>query len=111
MSIKQNQIFNREQLTQILVILKNKGLFLFNPYSDQHSSFLSGEKLTDGLVGNITEGTLEGSGKICMYSEKDIDSMFVSGWDLLSKKHLEITEKLSSVVDIHSEWRVIARKK
>ena len=91
-------------------LIKKDGLFMFNPYSSEHSSFKSGVRKDNGLVVDISEGTLQGSGQICMYTEKDIDDLFANGWQILSKKHLEIVEKISVKNDVHSEWRVIAKR-
>jgi ubiquinone/menaquinone biosynthesis C-methylase UbiE len=91
-------------------VLKRNGKFLFNPYSKKHSSALSGENGPDGLVYNISSGTLVDCGQICFYDRKNIDRLFQNGWKILNKRHLEIVEAIENRQQIHAEWRVVAEK-
>ena len=54
-------------ICEIYRVLKTNGKFLFNPYSTKHTSALSGEKGSDGLIYNITSGTLINCGQLCFY--------------------------------------------
>ncbi len=91
-------------------VLKTGGKFLFNPYSDRHSSKTSGKNGPDNLTIDIFAGTLVGFGQLCFYGRKDIDSLFDKGWKILNTQHLEIVEKICPEKLVHAEWRVIAEK-
>lgn len=91
-------------------VLKKGGMFLFNPYSEQHSSYSAGKKAADNLTVDISAGTLIGAGQISFYSRQQIDRLLSRGWDLASVQHLEIREELNPQKMIHAEWRIIAKK-
>ncbi len=115
-------VFDREAITccglsaakfvinEIYRVLKQNGKFLFNPYSNKHSSALSGENGPDGLVYNISSGTLVDCGQLCFYDRENIDNLFQNGWKILKKQHLEQVEEIENKQQIHAEWRVVAEK-
>ena len=91
-------------------VLRPGRKFLFNPYSDRHSSCVSGRRGEDGLTLGISEGTLVGVGQICFYGRKQVTSFFEKGWQLLSVEHFERMEMMLPSYSVHAEWRVIAEK-
>ena len=97
-------------VNEIHRVLKNNGKFLFNPYSDKHSSSLSGEKGPDGLIYNISSGTMVNCGQLCFYDRVHIDKLFQNGWKVLNIQHLELIEQLNKDRHNHAEWRVVAEK-
>jgi ubiquinone/menaquinone biosynthesis C-methylase UbiE len=97
-------------IDEVYRVLKTKGKFLFNPYSDKHSSALSGENGPDGLVNNISSGTLVDCGQICFYDRENITHLFQNGWQVLNIQHLDLVEQINSQQQIHAEWRVVAEK-
>ena len=98
----------RKVISEISRTLKNKGKFLFNPYSKSHTSYHAGKLGDDGLIKNITSGTLIGSGQICLYDKDDIYKLFTDNWSFLSVQHLEIKELINKKQEVHAEWRIIA---
>jgi len=91
-------------------VLRPGGDFLFNAYSDHHTSHMSGTPGPDGLTVDINGGTLVGAGQLCFYGRRDIDALFSEGWNVLSVQHTESVEELGDDRSIHAEWRVIAEK-
>ena len=91
-------------------VLAPEGKFLFNVYSDRHSSCATGEAGPGGVTLNISGGTLTNEGQIRFYNRRDIDVLFETGWRLLAVEHLELSDRLSSSDTAHAEWRVIAQK-
>lgn len=91
-------------------VLHKDGKFLCNPYSDRHSSYVSGRQGADEVTVGITAGTLVGVGQICFYGRRDVEKLFAQGWKLLSFQHLELCEQVQPNYIVHSEWRVIAQK-
>jgi len=91
-------------------VLLAGGKFLFNPYSDRHSSYTSGRPGPDGLTLDIAAGTLVGVGQICFYSRREVDAIFAAGWKMLSVQHLEIAEEVQAQRLVHAEWRIVAEK-
>jgi SAM-dependent methyltransferase len=91
-------------------VLKPGGKFLCNPYSDRHSSNVSGRPGPDGLRLGISAGALVGVGQLCFYGRRDVERMFASRWKLLSMQHLELVETLEPLYSVHAEWRIIVEK-
>lgn len=91
-------------------VLKTNGKFLFNPYSDSHTSFGSGDLQSDGMVINIKDGTLAGVGGLCFYGRQDIRRSLGDGWKIYSLQQKEYSNFTEPRVSIHSEWEVIAEK-
>jgi ubiquinone/menaquinone biosynthesis C-methylase UbiE len=98
-------------VAEVRRVLQSGGKFLFNPYSQRHSSFASGRPGPDGLTLDISAGTLVGVGQICFYGRQQVDTLFGQGWKPLSIQHLEIVEEIQPQDRVHAEWRVIAEKK
>ncbi len=99
-------------LGEIYRVLAPSGKFLFNVYSDQHSSYSSGEFHPDGTKINMTEGTLKGIQHIYFFDQRAILKLFPSSrWNMLSCQHHEISEMLKPASSFHAEWTVILEKK
>lgn len=96
---------------EVFRVLKPGGKFFFNPYSDRHTSFESGERRNDGLVINIQEGTLKNVGGLCFYGRQDIEKVLGTNWIIQHIKHKEHQDLTSSLLTIHAEWEIIAEKK
>lgn len=97
-------------IKEINRVLRAGGKFLFNPYSDRHSSFISGKTLSDGLTDEITDGSLQGVGKINFYSKREIINLFAKNWKIVSAEHMEIKDEMNPRSSVHAEWRAIAEK-
>jgi SAM-dependent methyltransferase len=100
----------QQAVTEVWRVLKANGHFLCNPYSDRHSSYVAGTPKSDGLMADITVGTLVGVGKIGFYGRQDIHRLFARAWKLLSIQHVETTDMLQPQYTVHAEWRIIAQK-
>ena len=101
----------RKAIDEAKRVLKINGLFFFNPYSQAHSSFSSGDLQPDGYVDNITGGTLTGVGSLCFYSHRDVLEALAAGWEIKKINHKEHKELHGAEQTIHAEWEVIALKK
>ena len=99
-----------QAIAEVRRVLKPGGVFFFNPYAAGHSSEATGRPGPDGVVVDISGGTLTGVGQICFYSEMGLRSAFCEGWELISMRHLVIVDMVKDTDALHSEWRVIARK-
>lgn len=91
-------------------VLKTGGKFFFNPYSERHTSFISGNILENGLTDAIYDGTLTGIGKIYFYSKREILDLFKGSWRIQSMEHCELRDELNPRATVHADWRVIAEK-
>jgi len=100
----------KNALQSIHRVLKPGGRFLFNPYSDRHGSFMSGNTDSDGTTRNITEGALVGAGQILFLGKKQILDLLSENWKLLSLQHIEYSQELSPKAERHCEWEIIAQK-
>lgn len=94
---------------EILRVLKPEGKFFFNPYSDRHSSAISGQKGNDGLTINISEGSMTNVGQICFYSKKDVLKA-VERFEIISLNHIEQMDMSRPSYEIHAEWRLVLKK-
>jgi len=92
-------------------VLKSRGRFFFNPYSDKHTSHTSAEERHEGLVENITAGSLTGVGHIRFYRREDITELLSDGWEIEAMQRVTLSDELSPVPACHEEWRVIAKRK
>ena len=100
----------RKTIAEVRRVLVPEGKFFFNPYSDHHSSCVSGKPGEDDLMVDITGGTLTDIGPLRFYGKRDILDMFRQGWQVVSLRHLEFTEELETLYDCHAEWILIAQK-
>lgn len=100
----------KKAVKEVQRVLQAGGKFLYNPYSERHSSYVSGESGSDGLTLGISAGTLVGVGQISFHGRRDVEALFTTGWNLLSLQHLEIVEQIQPQYTVHAEWRVIAQK-
>ncbi|MDJ0677009.1 MAG: class I SAM-dependent methyltransferase [Calothrix sp. MO_167.B42] len=100
----------QQAVNEIRRVLQPGGKFFFNPYSDRHSSYVSGKPGADRLMLDISAGTLVDTGQICFYNRQQIEALFTRGWELKSVEHLEIREEIQPQYLSHSEWRAIAEK-
>jgi len=99
-----------QAIEEIHRVSRQNAKLLFNPYSDRHGSYVGGQKREDGLLNNISAGTLIGAGQICFYGRRDVESVLAKGWELRSIEHIEIANVTGSEQTIHAEWRVLAVK-
>lgn len=86
------------------------GRFLFNGYTDNHSSMRSGRRSDSGRISDIMAGSLKGVGSLTFTSRSDIDEFFKDGWRLLSLQRKEVLDMLLPAGELHSEWVVVAEK-
>jgi len=92
-------------------VLRPGGVFFLNGYSDEHTSFQSGEPLQDARITNIHSGTLVGVGALGFNSKSQVEMLFENGWQILKMEHLTSRDISSQETGIHAEWRVVVRKK
>lgn len=101
----------RLALAEICRTLKPGGLLQFNPYSAAHGSLLTGNPAGDGLVTNMTGGTLAGCGQICFYSRQEALDVLGDGFEVEECRHLLLVDEDRPPETTHAEWRIIAQKK
>lgn len=97
-------------IAEVRRVLISGGKFFFNPYSDHHSSHVSGRPGPDGLTVDISGGTLTGIGPIRFYGKHEILGLFGEGWKVVSLRHVELMEELEPLYNNHAEWILIAEK-
>jgi len=97
-------------IKEIYRVLKKGGYFLFNPYSQDHYTFLSSSQKELTSFIETEQGTLSGTGKVCFYNEHMIK-------ELLNEFKFEIQEFKHIVIDDlydsrnkHAEFEIICRK-
>lgn len=100
----------KQAIAEVHRCLRKGGRFLHNAYADSHSSMRAGERDSDGLIINITGGSLVGVGQLHFTSRSEIDERFAGGWNLLQVQRREWVDMLGVSSDIHAEWVVIAEK-
>lgn len=100
----------RQAVAEARRVLKPGGIFLYNGFSDRHSSGQSGTPLPDGRVTDMQEGTLAHTGSCCFTTRREVDSFFATGWHIERRELMELEDLTSPRVTRHSEWRVFARK-
>lgn len=99
----------RQAISEIHRVMRPGARFLFNPYSDRHSSLAAGQPGPDGTTQNISAGTMVGVGQICFYSRVQVISA-LRDFRLLNLQHMESSEMLGPASLVHAEWRAIAEK-
>jgi len=97
-------------VTEIRRVLRQGGVFHFNPYHERHSSNASGELGGDGVRMGINHGSLKNVGQIYFYSRRNIEQLFSKGWTIRSMQSMEMTEEMHAYREVHAEWRVIVEK-
>lgn len=95
---------------EIARVTKQGGRFFFNPYAASHTSAGSGMPCKGRVREDITEGSLAGLDRIAFLEEQDVRLLLTDGWGIESMKLLELSEYAGGRSDLHSEWRVIARR-
>lgn len=100
----------RTALAEVRRTLVRGGRFLFNAYADDHSSFRSGRAGPDGLVLDISAGSLVGAGQLQPVSRRDLDELFAAGWKVLGVERLERRALVPGDGGLHTEWLLIAEK-
>ncbi len=100
----------RKTIAEVRRVLAPGGKFFFNCYSDRHSSAASGHPGEDGVIVDISQGSLVGIGPLNFYSKRQMLAMFQEGWQVQTLRHIEWTEMLNPAYDIHAEWLAIAQK-
>jgi SAM-dependent methyltransferase len=97
-------------IAEVKRVLLPGGKFFFNPYSDHHSSHVSGITGPDGLTVDISGGTLTGIGPVRFYGKREILGMFGAGWKVTGLRHVEFMDELTPPYDCHAEWILTAEK-
>jgi len=97
-------------IAEVHRVLLPGGKFFFNPYSDHHSSHVSGKPGANGLTVDISGGTLTGIGPVRFYGKREILGMFGEGWKVTSLRHVEFMEEQAPPYDCHAEWILTAEK-
>lgn len=95
---------------EIARVTRPGGRFFFNPYAGNHTSAASGRPGEGCVRENIETGSLAGLDRIAFLEEVDVRMLFSSGWEIESMKLLQLEERAGRAPDMHSEWRVVARR-
>lgn len=99
----------RLAINEINRVLKVDGKFFFNPFSDNHSSCVSGRYKSDGVTTCIEEG-INTVGDVCFYGKRDIYQLFTEKWEIQSIQHTENVEQVNPYYFVYADWKVIGRK-
>jgi ubiquinone/menaquinone biosynthesis C-methylase UbiE len=102
-----------EVIKEIYRILKPRGRFLYTPYAATHSSCIKENQDEDGIIADITTGTLQGVGSICFLNEEEVKSLLkAKPWNILSFEYETRQDMMKDKKNnFHSCWRVVAEKK
>lgn len=103
----------RKAIAEIRRVLKPGGCFHLNCYSDRSSSAqrdAHARRDPDGLMHDVTAGSLAGVGQICAYGKNQVEDLFADGWSIRNLVHMEHTEMNRPRFEIHAEWLVIAER-
>ena len=103
--------YSQIAIKEIKRVLTPQGFFFFNPYSERHSSFLSGELDSDGTKSDMTVGSIKGVDGIYFYNRKEINAIFSeSTWQIKNCTHVEWQDLTLPHYTTHAEWRVTVQK-
>lgn len=105
-----DKIAAQQTFDEIYRVLKRKGKFFFNLYSDDHTSCVTAKQLENGLTTNISEGVLVGNGDLSFYNKTELLNYFSSPWKLKEMKLKKYTNELDDYESLHSEWELIIEK-
>ena len=105
-----DKISAQKTFNEIFRVLKKKGKFFFNSYSDDHTSCVKAELLDNGITTNINSGSLVGSGDLSFYNEKELLAKFSLPWEIISMKHKNIIDLIDDKKEVHAEWELILQK-
>lgn len=95
-------------VSEISRVLQPKGIFLFTPYSKDHTSYKTGVAEENGLV-RVVNGSIVNAGLINFYDFNDIKLMISdTGLSMVSCEHWVKTEILNN--QNHCEWHVVLKK-
>jgi len=97
-----------QAISEIERVSKEKGRFLFTPYSTSNYSYERNKSDKKGFMKKIYRGGMINVGSICFYNKKRIEDI-LSNWKLISLTHVEKKELISK--HSHAEWHVISEKK
>lgn len=103
----------RKAIAEVRRVLKPGGRFHLNCYSDRSSSAqrdAHARRDPDGLMHDVSAGSLAGVGQICTYGKNQVEDLFTEGWNINSLVHVEQTEMNRARFEIHAEWLVIAER-
>jgi SAM-dependent methyltransferase len=97
-----------QAVAEVHRVLRPGGKFLVNPYGDRSTSFYRSPD-PDGLVRDITIGSVVGGSPARFYSLQDVRDLFAEGWTIRSLRHVEETDMIAR--EVHAEWLLIAEKR
>jgi SAM-dependent methyltransferase len=101
----------RQAVGEVGRVLAPGGRFHFNPYHVDHSSAEGARRGPDDLLLDICQGTLVGVGQIQLVDRAKIETLFATGWRVLSCQELHLTESTQlGRPTMHAEWRVVAER-
>lgn len=102
----------KQTIDEIYRVLKVGGVFLHTPYADSHASMKTGSLHKNGLVKNITGGTLIGVGQIRFVNQTDIEQLLHKPrWKIISLEYQTSEDLLhDKELRLHSSWKVISKK-
>ena len=83
----------KKVFSEIFRVLKHKGKFFFNSYSDPYTSCQFGKQLTNGLTTDIQDGTLVGNGDLSFYAKEELLDNFSSPWEIQELKLKKLSMK------------------
>jgi len=90
-------------------VLRTGGYFFFNCYSDRHSSAASGVPSEDGMISDISQGSLVNVGPITFNTKEQVLEILKDKWNILSMNEIVATDYAHGC-EVHAEWKVIAQK-
>lgn len=99
-------------LSEVARVIKPGGYFLFTPFSDSHTSSMSGTRADDGTIEGISQGTLVGVGAITFLSEEEIMELLPSDtWRIDEIYKKEFSKVIPPDDMIHAEWQIVAQRR